>query len=269
MPSRSSDRRAQPLRGLTVFVARPAGQARAIASRLRALGADPVALPTASLRATDEPEAAIAALGAAASAAAVVFVSPAAVRYAFRLLPALSPSHAIAVGPTTQRLLARHGIDAVVPARFDSEGVLALPMLQSVRGRTIVIVGAPGGRDAIRSALAARGATVEFAAVYRRARPRWTAAHRRAIERASSRSALVVSSSDALAVLAQLGGDSFVTRFRHRQLVVPSERVEAAARSIGFARIVRASSALPAALVDALVAANPGESAGWRPLRVW
>src|SRR5690606_7695353 len=67
------------------------------------------------------------------------------------------------------RALRRAGVSGVLaPTRMDSEGVLALPALASLRGRQVALVTAPGGRGLIAPTLAARGAQVLRADVYER-----------------------------------------------------------------------------------------------------
>src|SRR5690606_40948301 len=93
----------------------------------------------------------------------LLFTSPAAARAAAalrRLRP--RPSQAwLAVGAGTARALRRAGVAGVVaPRRMDSEGVLALPELASVRGRRVALVTAPGGRGLSAPTLAARGGQV-------------------------------------------------------------------------------------------------------------
>ena len=65
----------------------------------------------------------------------------------------------LAVGATTASALERScGRPVVAPADQRSEGVLALPQLQDVAGRDIVIVRGNGGRELIKQGLLARGA---------------------------------------------------------------------------------------------------------------
>ena len=73
------------------------------------------------------------------------------------------------MGEGTARALQAHGVAEVhAPQRMDSEGLLALPVLADVRGLRIGLVTAPGGRPD-RRAVAAAGATIERADVYRAA----------------------------------------------------------------------------------------------------
>mgnify|MGYP002651596904 CR=1 FL=1 len=84
----------------------------------------------------------------ALAADTVIFTSPNAVAAAHALQPL---AHAggqtwLAVGAGTLRALQLLGIDATAPARMDSEGLLALPALQALAGRTVALITAPGGR---------------------------------------------------------------------------------------------------------------------------
>jgi uroporphyrinogen-III synthase len=240
-----------------VVITRPVGTARAMAQRLRALGATAVVLP--SVRLAPAPLAAArAALGRARRADIVVFLSPAAVRFAFRLAPGWRPSRrgvCLAVGPGTCRALRRHGVAAGIPAaRHDSEGLLALPALQKARGRKIVLVGAPGGRDLLAATLGARGAKVELAEVYRRLPARWNRRHHAALRLAPRRLCWLVSSVEAIAAVRSLSDAATWTRLRGAHAVAASERVAAALAAAGVARATVAGSAMPRALIDAAVA---------------
>ena len=78
-----------------------------------------------------------------------------------------------AVGQATARELANFGVTAVTaPARFDSEALLALPEMQVVAGKRMIIFRGVGGRELLGEALTARGAVVEYAECYRRVLPR-------------------------------------------------------------------------------------------------
>src|SRR5690606_25631923 len=88
-----------------------------------------------------------AALTTALEADVVLFTSPAAVRAAAALqrLRAGTGQAWLAVGAGTAAALRRAGIDQVAaPARMDSEGLLSLPALAQVSGRSVGMVTAPG-----------------------------------------------------------------------------------------------------------------------------
>lgn len=239
--------RPAPLAGTSVIVTRPSSSAATQLRAARRLGADAVRLPGLGLRVVADRAHAARALAAARTADAWIFTSPAAVRFAFRIAPALRPRRGLrvyAIGAGTSRALARRGIEAVHPrTRQDSTGVLALPDLRAARGHRIVLVGAPGGRDLIAPTLSRRGARVERIAVYERTAPRLDARHWAALASAPRPWLTLLSSAEALAHLLAALPDALAKRWRAERLVVSSERLAALARQHGFRNIVVAASA--------------------------
>ncbi|HET6545441.1 MAG TPA: uroporphyrinogen-III synthase [Rhodanobacteraceae bacterium] len=248
-----------PLAGAAVVLTRPAGDSAALAARVRSYGGVAVILPGSSLRATDDVDAASTAMRASATIDDWIFASPAAVRFAFRLLPDLRiPRRArvFAPGTGTCRALARHGIAAIAPVeRQDSEGLLALPALSRVRGRRIALICAPGGRGTIAAELGRRRARVKPVPVYRRAPPRLTRRHFEALARAPAPLITLLSSGEALRNLCAALPPQLLLRLRRQALIVSSARLLAAARAHGFDTIMVARSASPRDLLAAGVAA--------------
>ena len=143
-----------------VISLRPRGEHAALRREAAKHGGGLIALSPWRLQLRDD-DVAYAALNEALAASRVVFTSPAAVRAAQALQPLqVQPTQIVcAVGAGTAAALRRAGIgDVQSPARMDSEGLLALPVLQEVHGRDVGLVTAPGGRGEIAPALAARGA---------------------------------------------------------------------------------------------------------------
>lgn len=246
-------------RARRVLVARPVGRATALLRRVRAAGVAAHGLPTARIVAAPDPAAARRALDLAREAVVVVYTSPNAVRGAYALRPRLRHGRdatVLGVGPATVRALARRGCAAQAPAqRYDSEGVLAHPALAAaaVRGRTVLLVGAPGGRGLIAGALAGRGARVSVAEVYARALPRWDRRHHAAIT-LPGEVVLLVSSAEAVAALLALATAPEAQRLRGAQAIASSPRVAEALRAGGFRRVRCARSALAADLLAAALA---------------
>lgn len=198
------------------------------------------------------------ALAAALAAPVVVFTSPAAVAAARRLSPLRGGGATwLAVGAGTAAALRRAGANAMSPARMDTEGLLALPQLRDIDGRTVGLVTAPGGRGELAPELARRGARVLRADVYERV-PVPTSPRAVATLRALEGTAwLALSSGAALSqVLAELPPDARKTLLA-ASVVAASERLAALARAHGFSRCVVASSARPRDLVAAAAAAHP------------
>lgn len=241
-----------PLAGATVVVTRPASSAAALVRRIRASGGAPLSLPGLSLRAADAGRAPLRAPGRYDG---WIFVSPAAVRFAFRAVPSLHIANGTlvcGVGAGTRRALARRGVAAVAPdRRADSEGLLAMPELAEMRGQRVALVGAPGGRDLIATTLRARGAEVEAIHVYERVPPRWSARQLQALARAASPLVTLLSSGEALSNLVARLPDEALARLRRGTLVVSSERLADVARANAFGDVRVAASALPADLLAA------------------
>jgi len=245
------------LQGRTVVITRPAGTAAALVRRVRSLGGVPLLLPGLSLRGTADPAAARDGLLAALADELVIFTSPAAVRHAARLAPLRTRATVLAVGMGTARVLVAHGIEApLAPSQQDSEGLLAHPALQHLRGRHVALVCAPGGRGVLRKQLAARGARLRELHVYRRVPPRLDRRHVEALLRLPASARVLLSSAEALGNLQHGLPPPAWARLCAATAVASSERLASAAAAAGFSRIVLAASALSADLMTAAMRAD-------------
>jgi uroporphyrinogen-III synthase len=234
-----------------VVVTRPVGTAASLARRVRAAGGVPVLLPGLALRAIVDADTRTA-LRTALAAELLLFTSPAAVRFAARLLPLHTTGQVLAVGQGTARALRRHGVPApLVPQRADSEGLLAHPALARIAGRRVALICAPGGRGVLRRELAQRGARLDEVHVYRREPARLDRRHFAAVSHLPAASCVLLSSAEALDNLCRQLPPSALTRWLAITAVVSSERLAAAARAAGFTRIVVADSALASDLLAA------------------
>lgn len=250
----------RPLEGTRVAITRPAGTAAAWAHRVRVLGGVPLLLPGSSLHAAADGRAARASLREALRCDAVIFTSPAAVKFARGLAALRSRAHVLAPGTGTQGALRRAGFrNAIAPAREDSEGILALPIFRNVLGWRIGIVGAAGGRGLLDRELAARGAEVIHAHVYERTPARLDRRHADALRREGRKPLYVLlSSAEALAnIVAGLPNDAR-RALLDGTAIASSARLVAAARKAGFGRVLRARSAHATDLRDAIIADRVG-----------
>jgi len=201
-----------------------------------------------------------AALAEALEADAVIATSPAAARSAALLSPLRRRRGQVwcAVGRGTAAALRAAGIDTVaVPARADSEGVLALPELADLRGRRVGLLTAPGGRDRLAPALQARGARVWRADVYARLPVAPRAAALARLRAHGGPLLLPLSSGEALQrTLAALPED-LLPPLRAATVLAASARLAALAREAGFARVLGAAGPSPRALLAAWMAGHP------------
>jgi uroporphyrinogen-III synthase len=250
-----------PLRGLTLIVTRPRAQASRSANALRDAGAAVIEFPVLDIAPI---EATLAAFDVARTSG-FIFVSANAVAYgvpALRRTGEIAASTEIfAIGRATASALVDAGFkDVVSPQQsIDSEGLLAMPQLQSVAGRHMIIVkgtSEPGGRTILEQTLTARGAVVSVFECYRRA-----PAVPDTTQRDAFRNALATAPKLACFALSVETLDSFIEICKGMEinpqskmaLLVPHPRVGNAARAHGFDRIATvpmAESALVAALAE-------------------
>lgn len=231
-----------PLAGKGVVVTRPAHQCEGLTAALTAAGARAILFPTIAILPPADPGALDALIDRLEEFDIAVFISPNAARAAMQAIKARRtwPAGLMAatIGRGGERELASHGIaDIVAPAQFDSEGLLAMPPLQAVAGKRLVIFRGDGGRELLGDTLRARGAAVEYAACYRRALPQADVAPLRAGWRDGRIDALTVTSSEGLHNLFALLGTAGRDLIAGTPLFVPHPRIERAARDAGCTKV--------------------------------
>ena len=234
----------RPLTGLSIVVTRPSRQGAITAKALRAAGAVAIEFPVLSIA----PCAATMDAEILAHAYAVIFVSANAVEHGVGLLRANGgvPARALvaAIGEATARALQAGGFaDVVSPQQsIDSEGLLALPQLQSaaVKGQHIILVrgkSAGGGRRMLETTLGARGAKVTALECYERLEFSPPIAHIESlVESLKVNFAVMALSVETIESMLKLFA-AHPSWLRNAWLLVPHARVAAAARERGFARV--------------------------------
>ncbi len=245
-----------PLLDTQVIVTRAGHAAGTLSRQLRRLGAEVLPLAGYRLVPADNPAVTQQQVAVALRAEVCIFSSPAAVTFAARIA-ALCPgpnSCVVALGQATAHALQHHGIRQVlIPIRQDSEGVLALPELALLRGHSVAIVGAPGGRGLLRQALTKQGAKLLEAWVYVRIDPRIRAAQRRALRALCQPCYTLLSNVESVQRLQAVLGPKDFSHFRQAIVIASSARVADAARQAGFSTIHLASSALTKDLLTTLL----------------
>ncbi|QNP41913.1 uroporphyrinogen-III synthase [Lysobacter solisilvae (ex Woo and Kim 2022)] len=246
-----------------VISLRPRGEHDVLRRAAARYGAGLIALSPWKLVLKDGP-ATHADLRAALAAAVVVFTSPTAV-HAARALQPFAPrpgQHWCAVGAGTAAALHDAGVGVGVgtvhaPTRMDSDGLLALPVLQDVRGREVGLVTAPGGRGEIAPALEARGARILRADVYGRELIPLDAAAVHQVQAADVPLALALSSGEALQRVLDAIPAGAAAKLRNAHVVAASERLCVLARSLGFGDVSAASGPRPDDLLAAAARRHP------------
>jgi uroporphyrinogen-III synthase len=197
------------------------------------------------------------ALRAALAADIVIATSPAAVRAATMMatLRARRAQTFCAIGSATAAALRRKGIAEVhSPERMDSEGLLALPALRDVRGRSVGLLTAPGGRDRIAPMLRKCGARVLRADVYAREAIALPAASLARLRGFDGPLLLPVSSGEALQRTLDTVPADLAARLRGACVLAASARLAALARAAGCRDVRIAAGPRPAQLLAAAFA---------------
>jgi uroporphyrinogen-III synthase len=232
-----------PLADRGIVVTRPAHQCESLAAALSAAGAHPIIFPTIEILPPADSQALASAIARLDEFDIAVFISPNAARMAMRAIVARRAwpvaLTAATIGRGGERELAHYGIDGIIaPAKFDSEGLLAMPVMRAVAGKRVVIFRGDGGRELLGDTLRARGASVEYAACYRRALPRGDTAPLLAAWREGRVDAIAATSSEGVRNLFTLLGEAGRDALGRTPTFVPHPRIEAVARDAGCQSVV-------------------------------
>ncbi len=182
-----------------------------------------------------------------------IFVSGHAVRFGLDRIDAAWPERPqltwIAVGAATAAALAQRGIVALMPALESSEGVLALPQLEAMAGRRVVIFAGRGGRSLMAEELRHRGARVEHAQLYQR-EPVPASRAAQCVMSNGPIGAVVIASGDGARAFAALWHN--VSGSRTVAVIAPSHRVADELKGLNFQCVTVAYGASAAAVIAAL-----------------
>lgn len=232
MPSRTE------LDNTGVLVTRPAHQAGPLCTRITAAGGRPVRFPLLVIRDLTSAPQVVERLSHLADYHIAIFISPNAVQLGLTTIDrhgGLPNGLKLAtVGQGSARsiknLLGR-GPDIAPTDRFDSEGLLALPSMQTVTGQKILIFRGEGGRELLAQTLRQRGATVDYLELYRRECPSREAAEQDWLKKTDI---ITITSSEALHNLFMLASADEIPLIQAKPLIVVSERTAESARELGF-----------------------------------
>ena len=207
---------AKPLANIGVAITRPIDQAKKLTQLIEDAGGTTIAFPLIEIAPLADLTAfnnVIAEINHPNHVDWVIFISSNAVQNGMPHMVKLGiPSHLqfAAIGPVTAQELNAYGIQNVLTpsGRFDSESLLALPEMQAVSGKKIMIVRGVGGREVLADTLKARGARVTFAECYQRKNPQTNANLLTEAWKNKQLHAIVVTSSEAMRHLLDLAGDA-------------------------------------------------------------
>lgn len=253
------------LQALRVLVTRPQGRAAALIDAIAARGGIAVHIPLLAVVALDEQQDAAICVQTAQYFRAldqyqrVIAISVNALHFSMpeikKIWPRLPAQIAwYGIGAATIAAFADYGVMAHggLGSTMTSEALLASTELQQLHGERILILRGVGGREQLATLLRARGAQVDYAECYRRCEPVLNVEQNAQLQ-AMTFDAMSVNSQETLQNLWQCLLPVARALACQRALIVPSERVAAAARSLGFAHIIVANNAGTDATINALL----------------
>jgi len=240
------------LQGCSVVITRPAAQAQGLADLIGASGGHTVLFPVLKITDAVDKSALDKLIQEIAQYSILIFISPNAVKYglAYLLKHTQIPSSCriAAVGKGTARAandLLQHDID-IVPAAFDgqsggynTESLLKLPELVSVKDQRIAIIRGNGGRELLASTLRERGAKVSYICSYTRSIPDDNKLAQRLKTLNSERDnvkqlCVTVTSGESLTNFVSLLASNANSWLNNVQLIVINARLVTIAKKLGF-----------------------------------
>lgn len=225
------------LAGYTILVTRPEHQAEPLCHLIEAAAGTPLRLPALRIEPNNGDPTLAQRLSHLSDYQIAIFISPNAVNFGLEAIEragGITNSLLLAtVGEGSARALRQRlgRIPDLVPdGRYDSEALLQLEPLLHVNGKRILIVRGAGGRELLAETLRQRGASVDYAEVYRRVAPPpppdsdW-------LEKADI---ITITSSEALRNLVAMTPPALHAKLLAKPLLVISQRSAEQARQLGF-----------------------------------
>ncbi|MGI9288188.1 MAG: uroporphyrinogen-III synthase [Pseudomonadales bacterium] len=236
------------LAGLRLLLTRPAGQSADWRRDLQALGATLSHVPVLLIESIPMDEETVAAINNLQQYDIGIFVSTNAVRYAYAGIveqqkPIPNGLQCYAVGDKTTNAALKAGFNVLATGAVDSDSLLSLSELQQLQGKRVLVFRGQGGRELITQTVRARGAEVTHAELYRRGYPH---------EKESELGRVLTKWRPHIVCVTSVAGVHNLIRMAHAAdvleqlqatpLLVPGDRVAAAAQANAFAKVLTARS---------------------------
>ncbi len=227
-------------RGLRVLNTRPAGQAAPLSNALRQAGAIPIEQPLLAIEpsSTDWCHT----LPNLTHLQTAIFVSPNAVQYFFQVIdPSDWPDsiQTLCIGLGTADAFHQFVQTVVImPRTANSEQLLALSCLQTVRDQSILLIKGERGRTMIEETLQQRAANLSIVCVYRRITPAATKKNLESLFGCNGIDMIVITSQRSLDHLFHCASPAARAWLCGKQFLVLSPRLAAAATQWGVQHLI-------------------------------
>lgn len=160
-----------------------------------------------------------------------------------------------AVGESTEKALHSVGLSRVlIPnVNFNTEGLLATPEMNKVKGVSCLIIRGIGGREILANSLRERGAMVDYMEVYARIKPVEDGLKVAEMLQFGSLDVITITSGDALKNLLAMIAEELHDKLLSIPLIVISNRIKELAEQSGFNHIVVTKRPGDVAIIEAVV----------------
>ena len=201
------------LTGIGVAITRPIDQAKKLTKLIENAGGLPILFPLIAITPLNDYSEFEAVINEIDGFEWAIFISSNAVQNGMpRLVKHGIPANLkfATIGPVTAAELNTFGIKQVLTPciRFDSEALLALPEMQNMQGKKVMLFRGIGGRDVLGDTLKSRGAQVTFAECYQRVNPQTNCDLLAQLYSEKKLHGIVVTSSEAMRYLLDLANDA-------------------------------------------------------------
>lgn len=225
---------------------------------IRAAGGEAVIFPAIEIRDPGDPDHLNNLIDQLHTFDLAIFISPSAVERGLKQVRARRnwPANLTiaAVGQGSARALEAHGFQHIIAptGRADSEALLAVPEMNQVSGKCVIIFRGEGGREFLAETLRQRGAEVDYAECYRRAKPETPLTHILDMSQQVPLDGITLTSSEGLNNLLDLAGSSNQQRLANIPFFVTHERIAEVARLRGIHTVITTAGG-DAGLVEGMV----------------
>ena len=243
------------LTSIRALVTRPQVQAQSLAEAIRSRQGHAWVLPMLTIAPVTETPQMRSLLLELDQFDKVIVTSQHAAHYGLTLIDQYWPQLPVAtdwfaIGPQTANTLSYYGIDVKTPSEsMDSEALLNLNDLSSVRQQKILIIKGKGGRTLMADTLKARGAIIEQLETYERKSPDYTTNPLPDVLRKKRINTVLCASGETVTNLLNFLPESEMPQL---SLVVPSQRIASAFAALPFRQVTVSEGAGNKAVLAAL-----------------
>ncbi len=247
--------------GPTMLVTRPTHQANQLMELALSAGGTAYGFPTIEIKPVKKSIDLLETIKTLPDCDYLFFISPNAVIHGIEAIsgaigdiPKTIKLAAVGAGTVAALKTAGYHCQLAPEDNFNSESLLALPALQDIQNKRIIIFRGNGGRNKLKNELSQRGAHVVYAECYERAIPE--ANPETLINKLRNHNINIISftSSDAARNLVTILGNN-AELVLNLPVIVVSQRISDVCQTLGFkADIILAKSASNEAIIDSMMA---------------